>query len=147
MRHRVIKSHINGPIIVKFLSPHSLSGLRTARWELSQRPYYPKSEEPPGVPSFPPKQPYAAPFHQVPKKLYTDDLFWDRNATHMEDIGSYLPLHTLKRIVRQNELGTVSQRYYSIPTDYSQRRSLVDALEILRWCHEDSVDGVFLVPL
>jgi hypothetical protein len=57
--------------------------------------FFPKGDEPEGVPEAPPKKPYAAPSDPIPVKLYTDDVSWDKEATDMDDLGSYLPLQAL----------------------------------------------------
>ena len=65
----------------------------------------------------------------------------------MDDLGSYLPLKTLKGKIPEKKVGSVSKRFYGIPTDYSQRRTLEDANQILNWCREDDVDALLLVPV
>ena len=102
--------------------------------------------EPEGVPTSPPKQPYAAPSDPIPESLNTDDVSWDKEATNMDDLGSYLPLKTSVSKISEKKVGSVSKRFYGIPTDYSQRRTLEDANQILNWCREDDVDALLLVP-
>lgn len=83
-----------------------------------------------------------------PKRLYADDLAWDKKATHMEDLESYLPLTVLNELVNQGMLGSVAARFHCLPTEYSQRRTReVDSPEILKRCQEDGVDLALLVPL
>ena len=106
-----------------------------------------KGQEPEGLPNFRNKEPYAALSDPVPDSLYTNDVFWDRDATNMDDLGSYLPLKILKYLKEQGTLGSLSKRFYGIPTDYSQRRSLLDSTEILNWCREDKLDAMLLVPI
>ena len=108
--------------------------------------FYP-GKEPEGVPKSPPKQPYAAPSDPIPENLNTDDVSWDKEATNMDDLGSYLPLETLKDKISEKKVGSVSKRFYGIPTDYSQRRTLEDAYQIRNWCREDDVDALLLVPV
>ena len=103
--------------------------------------------EPEGIPTSPPKQPYAAPSDPIPENLNTDDVSWDKEATDMDDLGSYLPLKTLISKISEKKVGSVSKRFYGIPTDYSQRRTLEDANQILNWCREDDVDALLLVPV
>ena len=71
----------------------------------------------------------------------------DKEATNMDDLGSYLPLKTLISKISEKKVGSVSKRFYGIPTDYSQRRTLEDANQILNWCREDDVDALLLVPV
>ena len=65
----------------------------------------------------------------------------------MDDLGSYLPLETLKGKISNKKVGSVSKRFYGIPTDYSQRRTLQDANHILNWFREDDADALLLVPV
>ena len=109
--------------------------------------FFAEGKEPEGLPNFKNKQPYAAPIDPIPDALYTKDVFWDRDATNMDALGSYLPLKILKSLKEQGTLGSLSKRFYGIPTDYSQRRSLSDAMEILKWVREDRVEAMLLVPI
>ena len=72
---------------------------------------------------------------------------WDKEATNMDDLGSYLPLKTLISKISEKKVGSVSKRFYGIPTDYSQRRTLEDTNQILNWCRDDDVDALLLVPV
>ena len=83
-----------------------------------------------------------------PDRLYTDDLAWDKEATHTDGVESFLPIRQLEHFVSTNRIGAVAARYHGVPTDYSQRRTNEqDAPEILRRCREDGVDIALLVPL
>ena len=83
-----------------------------------------------------------------PKRLYADDLFWDRKATHLEDLPSYFPLEHLQALVDGGRIGSLAKRFHCLPTEYSQRRTkTVDAPELLRRCREDGADLAMLVPL
>jgi len=85
---------------------------------------------------------------EAPARLFTDDLAWDKDATHTEDLGSYFPLATLKEFAAQGLFGGVAQRYHCVPTVYSQRvTNQKHAPLIVRRCIEDDVDAALLVPL
>lgn len=85
---------------------------------------------------------------QSPDRLYANDLFWDRKATHLEDLNSYFPIDRLKTLVEQGRIGELAPRFHCVPTEYSQRRTLdIDAPEILRRCREDGIELALLVPL
>ena len=85
---------------------------------------------------------------EPPPRLYANDLAWHRNATHMEDRGSYLPVEPLRSLVRVGKLGGLAERFHCAPTEYSQRRTREgDAPEIEKRCREDGADIVLLVPL
>jgi glycine/betaine/sarcosine/D-proline reductase family selenoprotein B len=70
----------------------------------------------------------------------------DRTHTKMEDPGAWFPLPALRRAQAIGRIGTLSDRFYGLPTNRSQRHTLdVDSPEILRLCREDGVDAVVLV--
>ncbi len=84
----------------------------------------------------------------APERLWGNDLAWDKTVTHMDDLGSFFPLAPLRAAVRQGRLGGLTERFYCVPTDYSQRQTTeVDAPQILRWLREDGADAAMLVPL
>ncbi len=94
------------------------------------------------------KAPYALPLTEVPDRMYTDDLSWDKDATHTDDLASYLPIAQLQAAADRGRIGSVSPRIYGLPTDYSQRRTReVDAPAILEMAQADGVDAMILVPL
>ena len=78
----------------------------------------------------------------------TDGLFWDREATHTNDLDSYFPVHRLQEYARDGRFAGLAQRLHGVPTEYSQRQTLDrDAPELLRRCQDDGVDAALLVPL
>ncbi len=86
--------------------------------------------------------------HNPPQQLFNDDLFWDKDATHTDDLDSYFPIHHLQALTQSSRIGRLASQFHCAPTDYSQRRTLeADAPEILRRCREDKVDVALLVPL
>ena len=98
--------------------------------------------------SCPQKQPYAESSYPVPKALYTKDLEWDKITTHTDDLDTYLPLNRLKELQQSGKFGKMSRRFYGVPTTYSHRQTREsDAPMIFKWCEEDGVDIVILVPL
>lgn len=79
--------------------------------------------------------------------LFTDKS-WDREATHTDDTETYLPLARLGELVGEGRIGSVSERFYGAPADYSQRlNSTEDAPQIASWMREDGVDVALLIPL
>ena len=94
-----------------------------------------------------PKTVYNLPSAPVPEEMFTKDLSWDKDATHTNDVGSFLPLKALHDMAAAATIGTVADRFYGIPTEYSQRRTPADADQVVPWCREDGVDVVVLVPL
>lgn len=90
----------------------------------------------------------SGPSDAPPERLYTDDLSWDKQATHTDDLDSFFPIHRLQEAAAAGRIGSVAPRYHLVPTEYSQRRTREqDAPEILRRCREDGVDVALLVPL
>ena len=84
----------------------------------------------------------------LPSRLFGDDLAWDKKATHLDDLGSYLPIDLLKDFVSVGRIGSLAPRFHCLPTEYSQRRTREsDAPEILNRCREDAADVALLVPL
>lgn len=84
----------------------------------------------------------------APQSLYTREVFWDKDATHTDDLGSYFPLETLGEAVRAGRLGRIAPHYYCLPTTYSQRSTIErDAPPIVAQCVRDEVDVAMLVPL
>ncbi len=90
---------------------------------------------------------YSHPVAGRPPRMFTADLSWDKQATHTDDPETFLPLDRLAEFVDSGRIGRLNQRFFGVPTEYSQRRSLLDADVISGWCSEDSVDAVILVPL
>ena len=83
-----------------------------------------------------------------PTKLVTEGLAWDKEATHTDDVESYLPLNRLSEYAAEGRIGSASPRFYGVPTDYSVGRTLRRyAPQILKWCREDDVDAVLLSGL
>ncbi|HPK54150.1 MAG TPA: hypothetical protein PK114_06780 [Smithellaceae bacterium] len=95
-----------------------------------------------------PRDIYAQPVCPPPRNLFTDDLGWDKEATHTKDVESFLPLSRLHEYEAAGRIGSVAPRFYGVPTDYSQKRTLErHAPQILGWCREDSVDALLLAAL
>ena len=83
-----------------------------------------------------------------PIELYADDLSWDKKATHLDDVNSFLPVETLETLASEGTIGQLAPRYHCAATEYSQRTTLEkDAPEIHRRLLEDGVDVVLLAPL
>jgi D-proline reductase (dithiol) PrdB len=83
-----------------------------------------------------------------PTALQTADLAWDKHNTHTNDVESFLPIRALQGLVSAGELGALSARYYGLPSEYSQAKTLSeDVPGLLSRLSEDGVDAVLLVPL
>ena len=98
--------------------------------------------------SLPIESTYAAPADPPPARLFTMNRSWDKEATHTRDLDSFFPIHHLAELVEAGRIGSVSPRFYGIPTEYSQRLTReVDAPQLLDLMLEDGVDVAMLVPL
>jgi hypothetical protein len=90
---------------------------------------------------------YHHPVDDVPDTMFTDDLSWDKTATHTDDTESFLPLGTLAGLASDGVIGSLNSRFFGVPTEYSQRKTGIDADQIAEWCVADGVDIALLVPL
>jgi hypothetical protein len=93
------------------------------------------------------KEPYAAASDPGPQSMFTEDLSWDKEATHTDDVETFLPLNALRHQVEAGRIASVSPRFYGVPTEYSQRRTKADSEIITEWIRADEVDLMVLVPL
>jgi D-proline reductase (dithiol) PrdB len=93
------------------------------------------------------KKVYHHPVADLPEHMFTDDLSWDKQATHTDDTGSFLPVTALTALAADGKIGSLNHRFFGVPTEYSQRRTGLDAAAIAGWCAEDEVDIALLVPL
>lgn len=91
---------------------------------------------------------YAAPTAPPPAALFTDHRYWHKEATHTCDVESFLPIRRLEEFAAIGRIGSLSPRFYGVPTDYSQRRTIATyAPAILDLCRADAVDVALLFPL
>lgn len=80
--------------------------------------------------------------------LNNEYLSWAKDETHTEDVESYLPIQQMRRLVDEGRIGSLSPRYYCLPTQYSQRvTQRRDAPKVREWMAEDDVDVAVMVPL
>jgi hypothetical protein len=90
---------------------------------------------------------YSMPTDAPPATLFTDNRFWDKQATHTDDLDSFFPVHRLQELSNTGACA-LAPRCHGVPTEYSQRLTTEeDAPEVLRRCQEDNVDAAILVPL
>ena len=102
----------------------------------------------------------GAPYNGAPKffQVYADaiDPFPDLRIAHIaidrvhttaSDIASYFPLAALVKLAAAGYIGSVSPRFYGLPTNRSKRTTRdIDSKALLAFCQEDRVDSVVLVP-
>ena len=94
-----------------------------------------------------PLEPYSAPSLPAPASVATNHLSWHKEATHTNDLGSFLPLDHLASLADDGVIGSLAPRYAGIPTIYSQRRTNRWAETIRATFAEDEVDLAVLIPL
>ena len=95
-----------------------------------------------------PREVASAPVDPPPARLYGDDLSWDKEATHLNDLASFCPIVPLEALVGEGVIGALAPRFHCAPTEYSQRATVEhDAPEILCRLREDGADIALLVPL
>ena len=102
-----------------------------------------------------PGAPYnaAAKFYRVYAGDSQDDdilgishVSYDRSYTTAEDINSYFPLQALRAAKEDGQIGSLSPRYYGLPTNRSQPTTMnQDCPELLALLQEDEVDLAILV--
>lgn len=91
---------------------------------------------------------YAAATRPAPEALYTHHLSWHKTATHTDDVETFLPVRRVNEYVAEGRLGSLSPRFYGVPTVYSARQTVQeDAPAVLDFCREDRVDIALLVAL
>ena len=95
-----------------------------------------------------PKRVYSHATAAPPEHFYTQDLAWDREATHLDDRSSFLPIAQLEEQAAAGRIASLAPRFHGVPTEYSQRRTLeIDAPDVLTRLREDETDVALLVPL
>lgn len=83
-----------------------------------------------------------------PPRTFDTDVAWDRESTHTDDRETFLPIDAARRLVADGTLGALAPRFHTVPTEYSQRRTIErDAPEILRRLRRDGADAAILTAL
>lgn len=89
---------------------------------------------------------YAQPIEPEPD-VRISHIAYDRVHTTARDRRTYFPLRALMALQKEGVIGEVSPRFYGLPTNRSQRVTHeVDAPDVVKFCREDDVDAVVLVP-
>ena len=71
----------------------------------------------------------------------------DRRNANMQDSNCWFPLDAAKRAVAKGRIQSLSQHFYGLPTNRSQRHTLeIDAPLILNKMRADQVDVAVLIP-
>lgn len=91
---------------------------------------------------------YALPTDTPVDRLYSTKDAYDRHATTLADVDSYLPLTRLAEAARAGRIGSIAPRFQVLYSQYSQRKTrTVDAPEVLRQMREDRVDVAVLTAI
>ena len=91
---------------------------------------------------------YSLPTDVAVEELQSRKAGYDRYATTLDDVDSYLPLTHLHRFVAEGQIGSVAPRFQTIHFEYSQRKTLaVDAPEILKQMRGGRVDVAVLTAI
>ena len=91
---------------------------------------------------------YALPTDLPVSLLVSRKAAYDRYATTLDDVDSYLPLTHLERLAAEGRIGSLAPRFQVIYSEYSQRKTLtVDAPEILGQMRADRVDVAVLTAV
>lgn len=99
------------------------------------------------VPGDLPRTPHVASRSEV-ASLDNQHLSWAKDETHTDDPESFLPLARLDEAAAAGRIGSVSDRFYCLPTQFSHRQTQRrDIPQLIEWLREDDVDVVVMVPL
>ncbi|MGE0699931.1 MAG: hypothetical protein AB7O57_12620 [Hyphomicrobiaceae bacterium] len=91
---------------------------------------------------------YTIPASTPSEKLYSRTLSFDRNATHLDDVGAFYPFDRLREAVADGRIGSMPDRVYGAYNNYSQRKVLTqEAPKALAFAREDKLDAAILVPV
>ncbi|MEZ5851416.1 MAG: hypothetical protein R3D68_12295 [Hyphomicrobiaceae bacterium] len=91
---------------------------------------------------------YTIPASTPTEKLYSRTLSFDRNATHLDDVGAFYPVDRLREAVAGGRVGAMPERVYGAYNNYSQRKVLTqEAPKALAYAREDGLDAIVLVPV
>jgi hypothetical protein len=94
------------------------------------------------------RNPYWLPSDTPVDTLYSRKTAYDRYATTLDDVDSYLPLTRLRELVAERRIGSLAPRFAMAFSQYSQRKTLnVDAPMVLGWFREDRVDVAVLTAV
>lgn len=107
-----------------------------------------RDEPPPVADDDPLRDPYSLPSDTPVARLYSRKTAYDRFATTLDDVDSYLPLTRLRELAGSGRIGGLAPRFQTVFSQYSQRKTLgVDAPRILDWLREDRVDVAVLTAV
>lgn len=81
-------------------------------------------------------------------RLYSRQESFDRYATTLDDLNSYLPLTRLQEFVEEGRIGALTDQFHNVNRGYSQKLMLQTAAPAaLEICQRDEVDVAVLTPV
>ena len=91
---------------------------------------------------------YSVPWNIPVDELYSRQESFDRHATSLDDIDSYLPLNRLREFVQAGRIGAVTRSFHNVNRGYSQKLMLeTSAPAALAKCREEGADVAILTPV
>jgi len=91
---------------------------------------------------------YSVPWNTPLETLYSRQESFDRHATSLDDIDSYLPLTRLRDFVEAGRIGAVTRSFHNINRGYSQKLMMeTSAPAALAKCREEGADIAILTPV
>lgn len=91
---------------------------------------------------------YSVPWDTPTESLYSRQESFDRYATSLDDVDSYLPLNRLREFVQAGRIGAVSRGFHNVNRGYSQKLMIeTSAPAALAKCREEGADVAILTPV
>ena len=91
---------------------------------------------------------YSVPWDTPVEKLYSRQESFDRYATNLDDLNSYLPLTRLQECVEDGRIGAVTPNFHNVNRGYSKRLMMETAAPAaLAACREEKADVAILTPV
>ncbi len=91
---------------------------------------------------------YSVPWDTPLETLYSRQESFDRYATNLDDLNSYLPLTRMQEFVESGRIGSVTENFHNVNRGYSQKLMLdTSAPAALEMCRDERVDIAVLTPV
>mgnify|MGYP003993592493 FL=1 len=91
---------------------------------------------------------YSLPWDTPLESLYSRQESFDRYATSLDDIDSYLPLTRMREFAEAGRIGAVTRNFHNINRGYSQKLMIeTSAPAALAKCREEGADVAVLTPV
>lgn len=91
---------------------------------------------------------YSVPWDTPVDRLYSRQESFDRYATTLDDLNSYLPLTRLQEYVEAGRIGAVTTNFHNVNRGYSQKlMNDTSAPAMLEKCRDERVDIAVMTPV